>query len=211
MGQKYVLATIAILLGILAGYTNIFAKDDIVTNTIDRLSKGNKEYRTAAYNSGDISEERRKDTAINGQKPYAVVITCSDSRLVPEHIFNAGIGDLFVIRTAGNVIGEFELGSIEYGAEHLYADTIVVMGHTGCGAVASAIQDNAHGNIKKITDEIKEGIGNEKDSTKAEIKNLKHSISQIETSDTIRKLIEEKKVRIQGAIYNIDTGKVDFL
>lgn len=210
MDKKYRLLMLAISFMFLVGCNNNSTKE-VSSGTIVQLTIGNEKYISATYNSGDISIEKREDTAVNGQEPYAVVITCSDSRVVPEHIFNGGLGELFVIRTAGNVIAEFELGSIEYGAEHLQTDTIVVMGHTGCGAVDSAIKDNAHGNIKKITDEIQKGIGDEKDSAKAEIKNLEHGISKVMTSDVIMKLVEEGKVTVKGAIYNTNTGKVEFL
>ncbi|MBQ7599669.1 MAG: hypothetical protein IJU57_03240 [Clostridia bacterium] len=84
-----------------------------------------------------MSEERRKANA-NGQKPRAVIVTCSDSRVVPEAVFSCGIGELFVIRTAGNVIGVSELASVEYVVDHLGTDTVVVLGHTACGAVRAA-------------------------------------------------------------------------
>ena len=99
------------------------------------LEAGNK-----AYKDGNIditaTNADRTDLSENGQKPYAVVITCSDSRVPPELIFNSGLGELFTIRTAGNVVADFETGSVEYGVDHLGAPLVVVMGHTKCGAVA---------------------------------------------------------------------------
>ena len=83
---------------------------------LSKLKQGNEKYLNAATGTGDISKEIRKDTCENGQYPYAVVVTCSDSRVIPESIFSAGIGELFVIRVAGNVINDFQLGSVEYAA-----------------------------------------------------------------------------------------------
>lgn len=99
---------------------------------LEKLKAGNARYIDAMVNSEDISQAKRTDTLVNGQKPYAIIITCSDSRVIPENIFMTGIGELFVIRIAGNVIDEHQLGSIEYAASHLGAPLIVVMGHTHC-------------------------------------------------------------------------------
>ena len=110
---------------------------------LDFMLAENAVYAAAASNDGDVSRELRRQTAEDGQSPYAVVLACSDSRVPPEHIFNAGIGELFVIRTAGNVVGEYELGSIEYGAEHLHAQLVLVLGHSGCGAVEAALNGGA--------------------------------------------------------------------
>ena len=118
-------------------------------NALERLKKGNEESLLEGNSIGDLSLNRKKETSENGQHPYAVILTCSDSRVIPEAIFHAGIGDLFVIRVAGNVIGEDTLASIEYGLTHLGAETVLVLGHTHCGAVTAAIQGEAHGYIAK--------------------------------------------------------------
>lgn len=179
-------------------------------SVMEYLLEQNKIYVSEGRNSGNISAEKRADTFENGQHPYAVIITCSDSRVPAEHIFNAGTGELFVIRTAGNVIGDFELGSVEYGAEHLGAKLVVVLGHTNCGAVDAAINGGAHGNIEKITDEISACIPENCDPREAEILNVKNSIERINASEIMNELAEEGTV-VVGAIYNIETGKVEFL
>ena len=107
---------------------------------INRLKEGNKKYLTEKTGSGDISPAVRLRTFQNGQQPYAIVIACSDSRVIPESIFCAGIGELFTIRLAGNVIDDHQLGSIEYAVEHLGTNLVVVLGHTGCGAVDARIR-----------------------------------------------------------------------
>lgn len=94
---------------------------------INKLKDGNKQYVKGGI-IGDVSKNRRIDTYLNGQSPFALVITCSDSRVIPEVIFQQGIGDLFVVRVAGNVVDEFVLGSIEYAIKHLNITCVVVLG-----------------------------------------------------------------------------------
>ena len=178
---------------------------------LNRLMSGNEEYLIAKEGKGDISEEIRILTHEYGQSPYAIVIACSDSRVIPEKIFMVGIGEIFTIRVAGNVIGDFELGSIEYAASHLNTGLIMVLGHSHCGAVEAAIQDAGHDTVKTITDEIKQAIGNEKNSTICEKQNVLHSISKIEASPLIQKLKEEKHLAIVGAYYHTRSGKVELL
>lgn len=157
----------------------------------------------------NLSRERREETS-KGQKPYAVIVTCSDSRVPPEHIFGAGIGDIFVVRTAGNVIGDFELGSVEYAVAHLGAKLIVVMGHTSCGAVTAAMDFHPEGNITKIMEEIKPCIGDEKDSNAAICKNTQNSIVRIKASEIIQKKLEEGDVKLLSCMYDIQTGAIDW-
>lgn len=176
---------------------------------LQKLKDGNAEYLSATTCNGDISPERRAYTFESGQKPYAVIITCSDSRVIPESIFSAGIGDLFVIRVAGNVIDNHQLGSVEYAAEHLGIRLIVVLGHDHCGAVDAAINHDPEGYIKFITDEIKLAIGDEKDDYKACRLNVRHSVDLIEQSMEIQH--EEKHgLRVVGALYRIADGRVEF-
>ena len=174
------------------------------------LEEQNKVYVQTGENSGDLSKSKREDTAENGQSPYAVIVTCSDSRVPAEHIFNAGIGELFVIRTAGNVIGDHALGSVEYGVEHLGAKLVVVLGHTNCGAVDAALNGGAHGYIATITDEISACLPGECDPREAERLNVENSISRIMSSDIMQELTEEGATDVVGAIYDIESGAVEF-
>ena len=172
-------------------------------NALERLKKGNKIYVNSVKGEGDISPEKRLETYENGQKPYAVIISCADSRVIPESIFSAGIGDLFVIRVAGNVVGDFQLGSVEYAVEHLGCRLVVVLGHTGCGAVGGALKQNS-GYLKFITDEIRHAIGTETDTVKASILNVNQSVSKI------KDCIKEEGLLVIGALYHTDSGSVDF-
>lgn len=177
---------------------------------IEKLKQGNQAYIHATHSQGDISMDKRIDTYENGQHPYAIIITCSDARVIPESIFSAGIGDLFVIRVAGNVIDHHQLGSIEYAASHLHCPLVLVLGHTFCGAVDAAIAHDPQGYIKYITDEIKEAIGEETDDYKACCLNVQRSIDKIESSFQIKKE-ESRGMLVKGAIYHIENGQVDFL
>ena len=180
-------------------------------DAIYRLAAGNLKYLNAMRGCGDISRRVRLSTAANGQSPYAIIVTCSDSRVIPEHIFSAGIGELFVIRLAGNVIDDHQLGSIEYAAGHLGCKLVVVLGHTHCGAVDAAIHHQPEGYIKYITDEIKKAIGDETDPYKASCLNVRHSVREIEKSLCISRIEDETGLRVVGAMYHIEDGSVEFL
>ncbi|MGN1394591.1 MAG: carbonic anhydrase [Succinivibrionaceae bacterium] len=181
------------------------------------LSKGNDFYLS---NNNDSS--LRNDLTVHGQHPYAVVITCSDSRDVPEIAFNANFGDIFTIRTAGNVVSNFEVGSVEYGAEHLGSPLVVVLGHTNCGAVTAACEAHEGGEVNHINDIINEiqpsvskaranGSTDETLLNDAIVLNVENSINRLRESETLSKLEKEGKIKIVGAIYNITSGKVTFL
>ena len=179
-------------------------KNQSAFDALERLKAGNKVYINSAKGAGDVSPEKRLYTSKNGQKPYAVILSCSDSRVIPECIFSAGIGDLFVIRVAGNVIDNHQLGSIEYAVEHLGCKLVVVLGHTLCGAVGAAAKENG-GFVRFITDEIRRAIGVETDAVKASILNVKQSVNKI------RQLIgNSEDLQIKGALYNTESGVVDF-
>ena len=178
---------------------------------IERLKKGNVQYVSIDTFHADVSPGLLEHFAVNGQKPYAIIIGCSDSRVIPERIFHAAIGDLFTIRVAGNVIDDHQLGSIEYAAEHLGTGLIVVLGHDHCGAVDAAMNHEPDGYIKYITDEIVKAIGNEKDEVKACCLNVKHSCEIIEHSLQIQKDEREYGLKVLGAIYHLESGEVEFL
>lgn len=169
-----------------------------------KLKAGNEKFLSAQTPIGDISPQLRQKTATEGQFPYAIIVTCSDSRVVPESIFSAGIGELFVIRVAGFVVNQTQLGSIEYAADHLGTPLVVVLGHTQCGAVGTALHHHeVEGALKVIIDEIVKVIGDEKNPDEAVKLNVKNSC----------KVIEEDKIsaKVVGAVYHIDSGKVEFL
>ncbi len=179
------------------------------TEAIEKLKQGNREYVATDTFLADTSATVLEHFAKNGQQPYAIIVGCSDSRVIPERIFRAAMGDLFTIRVAGNVIDDHQLGSIEYAAGHLGTNLIVVLGHTGCGAVTAAIKHDPNGYIKFITDEIKRAIGEERDDYKAAVLNVRQSVQIIESSLEIQK-DEEHGLKVIGAIYRIEDGTVEF-
>ncbi|MBO4751003.1 MAG: carbonic anhydrase [Lachnospiraceae bacterium] len=179
-------------------------------NALNRLKAGNALYVSTNTFQSDVSTRVLEHFAENGQEPYAIIITCSDSRVIPEKIFHAAIGDLFTIRVAGNVIDPHQLGSIEYATGHLGTNLVVVLGHTQCGAVHAAINHSPSGFIKHITDEIKLAIGNETDDYKAAVLNVEHSVRVIESNLGFNKN-EENGPKVIGAIYHTRGGSVEFL
>lgn len=167
------------------------------------MKEGNRKYVLFA------DPTRRLDTAANGQHPYAIVICCSDSRVIPEQIFSADLGDLFVVRVAGNVLDNHQLGSIEYAAAHLHCGQVVVLGHTGCGAVAAALEGDADGFIRYITDDIQKAIGGERDPYKACCLNVEHAVAKLKHE--FEEHPEIPDIRIYGAVYDIESGEVEWL
>lgn len=195
-------------------------KEAVTAKTADEalaaLKAGNADYLngTATMN---VSSELREDLATNGQSPHTVVITCSDSRVPPELLFNSSLGELFVIRTAGNVVDDFEIGSVEYAADHLGSPLVVVLGHSHCGAVGAAVEGHAEGYIESIVHEIEPSVEAAKKTaegdevaTVAENLNVENSIETLRESDILKKLEQESKCKIVGAKYDIDTGAVTF-
>ena len=130
---------------------------------LEKLKKGSKLYLECQSNPSIFHQDLREELKNKGQKPYATIITCSDSRVPVQHIFSSSMGELFIIRNAGNVIGDFEIGSVEYASEHLGVELIVVLGHTHCGAVHSTLHNEGHSYINAITNKVAEAIGDEKD------------------------------------------------
>ena len=171
---------------------------------ITKLMAANEEYVKSGAYRGDVSSAARRQTAA-GQKPYAVIITCADSRVIPEAVFGAGTGELFVIRVAGNVIGENETASAEYAVEHLGVNTVVVLGHTNCGAVGAALHGEFSGHVGHITKKIKAAVGDERDPDKACALNVAAGVKEITAA------LPFDDLTVVGAIYDIDSGKVELI
>ena len=178
-----------------------------------------KETLIARLEEGNLRWQRRQDeqtalrrrTAAEGQQPYAIVIACSDSRVIPEQLFDAGLGELFVIRVAGNVLDRHQLGSIEYAAGHLHSRLILVLGHTGCGAVGAALSGGGDGFIQYITDEILLAVGQERDPIRACEKNVEHAVEILQQEFREHPEIPTEELEIRGAVYDIMSGAVRWL
>jgi len=179
---------------------------------IGKLKEGNARFVANKPSPKDFAAQRA--AVVAGQKPYAVVLYCSDSRVPAEHIFDAGIGEIFGVRDAGNIADPFALGSIEYAVEHLHTPLLVVLGHTKCGAVTAACaSDRAEGNVDAVVKEMQPAVqAAGKDVAKAVEENLKCVLAKIRAKSAIASHLEkEGKLKIVGAVYSLETGAVSFL
>jgi carbonic anhydrase len=192
---------------------------DTKENPLNRLKKGNEIYIDATYNKNIIDKNTRKKLNEGKQKPYAVILTCSDSRVVPENIFYTGLGELFVVRVAGNVIDDTVLGSIEYAISKLDVPLVVVMGHDDCGVIKGASEKNMNGKLETIVKKIEPSYEKAKiqGGSKEEIYNnvvkfnTENSMNLIKENEIIKKYIDEKKVKVTGSNYDMETGLVKWL
>ncbi len=185
------------------------------------LREGNARFLAGKSERPNLTAKRIEETAGQGQHPFATILSCSDSRVPVEHVFDRGIGDLFVIRVAGNVIDIDEAGTTEYGAGHLMTPLVVVMGHTQCGAVTAVVKGaQVTGNIPKLVEHIipaverakaKGGTGDALilDAIK---ENVHQSIQTLlASSQELYHLRESGRMKIIGALYHIENGKVEWL
>lgn len=177
------------------------------------LKEGNARFVAGTPSKKDFVAQRK--AVLEGQHPYAIVLYCSDSRVPAEHIFDAGLGEIFGIRVAGNIAPNKEaLGSMEYAAEHLKAPLLVVLAHTKCGAVyATCKGGQVGGNLAAVVDAIKpaaSAAGNEPE--RAVVENLMRTLATIrEKSQLLSELERKGELKIVPAIYSLETGKVEFL
>lgn len=190
---------------------------------IQMLKDGNKRYVNGESKFPHLDQARRDLTSSKGQHPFATIIGCSDSRVPVEQIFDVGIGDIFTIRVAGNVIDVDEAGSVEYGIGHLHTPVFVVLGHTSCGAVTAVAKDaELHGNIPALVDNIKPAVERAKHShgegfseemlNEAIENNVFQSIHDLfKISHEAVDLVKKGKLKVVGAIYDLHTGEVKWL
>lgn len=183
---------------------------------LSRLRRGNRDFVTVRAHERDLSPERVEQLYAYGQNPFAVVVACADSRTVPEHMFMMGLGDLFVVRVAGNVVGPAELASVVYACEHLGVKLALVLGHTGCGAIeASAAAAEAgeagRGVMGALTAPILAAIGDERDPYRASELNVRAGMAALAACPELARFAREGGLRIAGAVYHTHSGVVDFL
>lgn len=188
---------------------------------IQDFKEGNERFVNNNLTTRDHSAQVRKSAT--GQFPKAVVLSCLDSRVPVEDVFDRGIGDIFVGRVAGNFVNEDLLGSMEFGCKVAGAKVILVLGHEHCGAIKSAIDDVKLGNITAMLSKIRPAVEkvaydgdrsskNEEFVHKVCESNVMHTIEQIRANSPILKEMEEKgEIKIVGAVYDMDSGKVSFL
>jgi carbonic anhydrase len=224
--KKTSVATCVIVLG-LAG-ANLFVEAADPTHplqpsvapgeAISKLKEGNGRYTRGNLQHPGQTTERRAELA-ESQHPFAIILSCSDSRVPPEIVFDQGLGDLFIVRVAGNVINDEGLGSIEYAVDHLGSRLIVVLGHERCGAVEAArktiaAKSKASGHIQSLVTAIKPAVeATANGDLDATIKaNVKHVVGVLRSSTpTLKAKVDSGEVQVVGAYYSLDTGAVTFL
>ena len=177
------------------------------------LKEGNARFTTDKSVLRNINAERRQSLK-NGQNPYAVIVSCSDSRVTPTTVFNAGLGELFDIRLAGNVVDDDALGSIEYAVEHLNTPLIVVMGHQSCGAVTATYNEvvkgeKVSGNMESFVKKITPSVNKNGTIDDAIHTNIDMVVKEISEDKGIKTLIDQGKVKVVGAYYDLN-GNVTF-
>lgn len=193
-----------------------------------RLMNGNQRFISGQPAAKDLGDSRRKEL-VKGQHPFAVILSCSDSRLPPEHIFDQGLGDIFVVRTAGNTLDRISIGSIEYGVEHLHAPLLVILGHQQCGAVKATLDshgkprktDKSHPRdsigevIKKIRPAVEQAM---KSSAPADVlegairNNVRNAYRELlGKSPLIKELVRSGKLKVMLGEYLLDSGEIKVL
>lgn len=182
------------------------------------LVKGNERFVGGALAEKDLSGKRKE--LVEGQQPFAVIVSCSDSRVPPEHVFDQGLGDIFVVRVAGNVVDPVAMGSVEYAVEHLKVPLVVVLGHEGCGAVKATVEGGAApGSIGSIVEKISpsvakakgEGVkGEELIETSVEL-NVEETMKDIKSSPVISERRGKEELSVLGATYELGSGEVKWL
>ena len=182
---------------------------------LDRLMQGNSRYVHDALEHPNRTQERREASAAS-QAPFAIIVGCADSRVSPEIVFDEGVGDLFVVRVAGNVVGPLELESVEYAALYLHSVVILVLGHESCGAVNAVVQGKTkdiESLAKMIAPAVKEAKKSDPDHllTAAVQANALHMRDLLTRAPAIAKLIQQGKIVVEAAYYDLQTGAVELL
>ena len=215
MKTTFKFALISTLFGIIA--LAVGADHPVASVSADaalaKLKEGNARFVSSKVSQGKPTAARRAEIA-QGQHPFAIILGCADSRTSPEIIFDQNIGDIFVDRNAGNLVDDHTLGTIEYGVEHLGVRLIVVLGHERCGAVQAAVaSDTAPGHIQSLVRDIQPAV--------QAVKGKPGDTVQLAVAENARLMAEEirskanfgdlaKDVKIIPAVYDLDSGKVDF-
>ena len=205
------------------GWSGADASSMSADEAITLLKEGNARYVSSQAQHPNQGLDRRRSTATKGQQPFATILSCSDSRVPPEVLFDRGVGDLFVVRVAGNVANVDQTGSIEFAVDHLGSPVLVVLGHTKCGAVAAVAQGaDLHGNIIPITKAICPAVAtarrNNPSATGETLVNeaIKANVWQaiediFRTSPITVDRVKSGKLKVEGALYDIDSGSVTWM
>ncbi|MTI20228.1 carbonic anhydrase [Fulvivirga sp. RKSG066] len=186
-----------------------------IDGIIERLKSGNERFVSDKL-EGKLQDTSRRDALTGGQEPFAILLSCADSRVVPELAFDTGLGELFVVRVAGNVANTSSIASIEYAVAHLGTQVIVVMGHESCGAVTAAMNGGNNGhNINHLLSHVTPALAASNDGANVNDvvkKNAELTVEELTSRSSILKdAVDSGKLKIVPAYYNLGSGKVDFL
>lgn len=195
---------------------------------LERLREGNLRFASSLTNSGETPSHVRRAELVGGQEPFAIVLGCSDSRVPAEIVFDQGLGDLFVIRVAGNIVAPSQIGSVEFAAARFGTRLVVVLGHSSCGAVVATLEEvrgtpQAHSrNLRSIVDRVRPaverlvaeaGSGNPEDLLQRAVRaNILAAVNQLQHgSPLVEQLVRQEGLLVAGAEYSLETGIVSFL
>jgi carbonic anhydrase len=197
------------------------------SEALERLREGNRRFVSDVRGSAAVDTQTRRSELAEGQEPFAIILGCSDSRVPAEIVFDQGLGDLFVIRVAGNIVASSQIGSVEFAAERFSTPLVVVLGHSRCGAVRATLEEltmpreKQSRSLRSIVDRIRpsvEGLlGTElRHHSEALVRhavraNIRASANQVRHgSEVLEELIEKGRVVVVGAEYSLESGVVDF-
>ena len=186
-----------------------------IQDTVSRLKEGNVRF-VADKLDGKLQDSSRREELTGGQQPYAIILSCADSRVIPELAFDAGIGELFVVRVAGNVANSSSIASMEYAVAHLGSSVLMVLGHESCGAVTAAVAGGDNGyNLNHLLSHVTPAISAAPEGAQVNdivrINAEKTAEQLLERSSIIKNAVDKGDLKIVPAYYNLGSGKVDFL
>jgi carbonic anhydrase len=195
---------------------------------LERLQEGNRRFMSNVRGSDSFVSRMKREELAQGQEPFAIVLGCSDSRVPAEIVFDQGLGDLFVIRVAGNIVAPSQVGSVEFAAARFGTRLVVVLGHSQCGAIIATLEElqrpteNQSFNLRSIVDRVRPsvaslleaGLGRDPEALvdKAVRANIRASVDHLRHgSAVLEQLIQNEGLRVVGAEYSLKTGAVEFL
>ncbi len=194
---------------------------------LSRLREGNARFVSREHNHDALTSERRRRKVAAGQEPFAIILGCSDSRVPAEIVFDQGLGDLFVIRVAGNIVAPSQIGSVEFAADRFGTRLVVVLGHSNCGAITATIEELSRRreeqsrNLRSIVDRIRPSVAAllstnqpmpHDELVHAAVRaNIRMSVNQLRHgSEILEQLIQSDGLLVVGAEYSLETGVVEF-
>ena len=199
----------------------------LADEALKRLKEGNQRFVADECTSGQLANQKRRNEVVTGQNPMAIILGCSDSRVPAEIVFDQGLGELFVIRVAGNIVAPSQVGSIEFAAERFGTQLVVVMGHSHCGAIEATLEELQHpsgyrsANLHSIVDRIQPSV---ETLLETDLKdrpdellhfsiraNIRMSVNHLcRGSAVLEKMIQDGRLKVVGASYSLETGEVEF-